>query len=292
MGNDPCQRKGCLRRSVTTQVNPLETIPLPRGLIVDMDGVLWHGDRPLPGLLEFFRFVARRGLRYLLATNNASRTPRQYRQKLARFGIEVAEEQILTSGVVTAAYLAEIYPPAETRLFVIGEAGLLDPLKEEGFQLIDGFDPENPADLVVVGKDETLTWEKLALATLHLNDGALFVATNGDTTLPTERGFVHGNGAILAALTAATGIEPTIVGKPEPFIYQHALKRLDIRPEEALVVGDRLETDILGACRAGIPSVLLLSGVSDEEDLKKVAYRPTWVLPDLEALTRKLEELL
>lgn len=263
-----------------------------RGLIVDMDGVLWHGQSPLPGIEAFAELLREEKFGYLFATNNASSTPRQYRERLARLGIPASEAQILTSGVVTAAYLAEIYPPPETTLFVIGEAGLIEPLREKGFLLTDSFDPEAPADLVVVGKDETLTWEKLALATLHLNAGALFVATNGDTTLPTERGLVHGNGAILAALKAATGLEPTIIGKPEPFLYQQALRRLGTRPQETLAVGDRLETDILGACRTGIPSVLLLSGVSSEEDLKRVAYRPTWVLPDLEALTRKLRELL
>lgn len=259
-----------------------------RALIIDMDGVLWRGNRPLPGLHEFFELIQRRELGYVLATNNASSTPRQYRQKLARFGIDVPEERILTSGIATAHHLVDLYPPEETRLYVIGEAGLLEPLREKGFQLTQGFDPEDPADVVVVGKDETLTWQKLAEATLHLNEGALFLATNGDTTLPTERGFTHGNGAILAALTAATGLQPTIVGKPEPFLYQHALRILSTRPEETLVIGDRLETDILGACRAGIPSALLLSGVSTEEDLRKVAYRPTWVLPDLKELTRKL----
>jgi 4-nitrophenyl phosphatase len=141
---------------------------------------------------------------------------------------------------------------------------------------------------VVCGKDETLTWAKLATATLNIRAGAKFIGTNADTTLPTEHGLTHGNGAILAALEAATGVTPTIIGKPEPIIYQQALTLLGVDPDETVAIGDRLETDILGAVRTGIRSIMVLTGVSTEEDLKEANYLPTWVMPDIRAITQAL----
>jgi 4-nitrophenyl phosphatase len=153
-------------------------------------------------------------------------------------------------------------------------------------------DKDNPnmgAHIVVCGKDSTLTWDKLATATLNIRAGAQFIGTNADTTLPTERGLTHGNGAILAALQAATGVEPIIIGKPEPIIYQQALALLGVDPALTVAIGDRLETDILGAVRTGIRSLMVLSGVSTEEDFKTTDYQPTWVMPDIRAVTQALK---
>lgn len=262
-----------------------------RALLIDMDGVLWHGAKPLPGLKEFFATLRALRVPFILLTNNASATLESYVLKLRRMGVEVRREEILTSGIATASYLAERYEPKATRVYAIGEEGLLSPLREAGFVLTASYKETDDfrADLVVVGKDETLTWDKLATATLNLNAGAAFFGTNADTTFPTELGITHGNGAILAALTAATGIAPTIIGKPEPIMYHQALARLKVEPQQALAIGDRLETDILGAVRAGIPSLLVLSGISREEDLQAVDYRPDWILPDLRAVTEMLK---
>ncbi|XSG84799.1 MAG: HAD-IIA family hydrolase [Methylohalobius sp. ZOD2] len=262
-----------------------------RALIVDMDGVLWRGSEPMPGIREFFRTLRGAGLPFILATNNASSTPRNYVAKLARMGVEVRAEEILTSGIATAHYLAEHHDPETTRVCVLGEEGLRHPLAEAGF-ILTGWHKETVdwrADIVVVGKDETLTWDKLATATLNLNAGARFIGTNADTTLPMELGFSHGNGAILAALTAATGLAPSIIGKPEPIMYRQALGRLGVEFHEVVAIGDRLETDILGAVRAGIRSLLVLTGVSTEADLKRAEYRPDWVLADIEAVTKVLQ---
>ena len=136
--------------------------------------------------------------------------------------------------------------------------------------------------------DRELTWHKLATAALNINAGAKFIGTNPDTSLPTELGFTHGNGAILAALQAATGVAPTIIGKPEPLMYQQALALLGVEPTETMAIGDRLETDILGAVRAGIRSLMVLTGVSSEEDLKTSDYRPDWVMKDIQELTEAL----
>jgi 4-nitrophenyl phosphatase len=192
--------------------------------------------------------------------------------------------------------LAEHYTPSETRVFVIGEDGAKQPLIERGFTLTGLYelndDKDNPnigADVVVCGMDQQLSWDKLATATLNIRAGAKFIGTNADTTLPTERGLTHGNGAILAALQAATGVTPTIIGKPEPIIYQQALALLGIDPAQTVAIGDRLETDILGAVRTGIRSLMVLTGVSSEEDFKTTDYRPTWVMADIRAVTQALK---
>jgi 4-nitrophenyl phosphatase len=270
-----------------------------RALIIDMDGVLWHGTNPIPGLTDFFQTLRELKIRFILATNNASQTPEQYVDKLARMGVTVTQNEILTSGIATALYLSERVNPVETRVFVVGEDGATQPLIERGFTLTGLYEVNNSsdtvkkgADIVVCGKDHTLTWDKLATATLNIRAGAKFIGTNADTTLPTELGITHGNGAILAALEVATGVTPTIIGKPEPIIYQQALALLGVDPAETVAIGDRLETDILGAVRSGIRSIMVLTGVSTEDDLNHADYQPTWVMPDISAVTQALQSLI
>jgi 4-nitrophenyl phosphatase len=269
-----------------------------RALIIDMDGVLWHGTHPIPGLTDFFQTLSDLQIRFILATNNASLTPEQYVSKLEQMGVTVARNQILTSGIATALYLSEQANPAETRVFVIGVDGATQPLIDRGFTLTGLYEVKKNddsvkkgVDIVVCGKDETLTWDKLATATLNIRAGAKFIGTNADTTLPTEHGITHGNGAILAALEVATGVKPTIIGKPEPIIYQQALALLGVDPDETVAIGDRLETDILGAIRTGIRSIMVLTGISSEEDLQASEYQPTWVMPDIRAITQALRSL-
>lgn len=267
-----------------------------RALIIDMDGVLWHGDQPLPELIDFFQTLRDRQLRFILATNNASRTVEQYVNKLAGMGVAVDRNEILTSSMATASYLAEHTDPALTRVFVIGESGARQPLIERGFTLTGLYEVNDAsgagtkvgADFVVCGMDRDLSWDKLATATLNIRAGAKFIGTNPDTTLPTEHGMTHGNGAILAALQAATGVVPIIIGKPEPPMYQQAIALLGADPAETIAIGDRLETDILGAVRAGIRSLMVLTGVSSEEDIHATDYQPTWVMPDIRAVTQAL----
>ncbi|WP_020159795.1 MULTISPECIES: HAD-IIA family hydrolase [Methylobacter] len=275
----------------------MESFTNIRAFIIDMDGVLWHGEQAQPGLQDFFQALHDNQIRFILATNNASLTPEQYVAKLARMGITTVDRSnILTSATATALYLAERNPPENTRIFIVGEDGLRQPLLDQGFMLTGLYEVNTDtqenlgAHIVVCGKDQTLTWDKLATATLNIRAGADFIGTNGDTTLPTEHGVTHGNGAILAALQVATGISPTIIGKPEPIIYQQALALLGVKPSETVAIGDRLETDILGAVRTGIRSLLVLSGISTEEDVKKSNYQPTWVMPDIRAVTEALRD--
>ena len=259
-----------------------------------MDGVLWHGDQAIAGLKEFFQVLREQQIPFILATNNASHTNEQYIKKLAAMGVAVEAREILTSGMATALYLAQHKDPANTRVFVLGEDGAIQPILEQGFTLTDLYQlsteatPGQGADIVVCGKDESINWDKLSTATLNLRAGAEFIATNGDTTLPTELGLIQGNGAILAALHAATGCTPKVIGKPEPIIYQQALALLGSSAENTIAIGDRLDTDILGAVRTGMRSLMVLTGASTREDIALIDYAPTWIMDDLKAVTAAL----
>ncbi len=273
----------------------MESLNNIRAFIIDMDGVLWHGEQALPGLIDFFQTLREKNIRFILATNNASLTPEQYVTKLSRMGVAIETSDILTSGTATALYLSKKVNPAKTRIFVVGEQGATQPLIDLGFTLttdyegnVDSHSTSAAAHFVVCGKDEALSWQKLAIATLNIRAGAQFIGTNADTTLPTERGLTHGNGAILAALEVATGVAPIIIGKPEPIMYQQALALLNVDPAETVAIGDRLGTDILGAVRTGIRSIMVLSGVSTENDITALDYKPTWVMDDICAITESL----
>ncbi len=275
-------------------MNPFSNI---NGLIIDMDGVLWHGSKPLPGLNDFFDTLRQLSLPFVLATNNASLTATQYIDKLTAFGVPVSAQEILTSGIATASYLAEHHPPELTWVYAIGESGLLEPLIEQGFELTGLDQIRDPIknigpDIVVSGLDRNLTWQKLSTATLNIRAGARFYGSNADTSLPTEKGVTIGNGAILKALEAATGQKPITIGKPKPIMYQQAMKVLNTSPEQTLAIGDRLDTDILGAINAGIRSILVLSGISSEQDLKQTDYAPTLVMQDIREITLALKNLL
>ncbi|MCK4492480.1 MAG: HAD-IIA family hydrolase [Methylococcales bacterium] len=257
-------------------------------LIIDMDGVLWHGDTPLAGLNHFFKTLREQSLPFILATNNSTLSALDYTLKLKAMNVEVEEKEILTSSMVTATYLATHYPPESNNIFMIGEQGLKKALLEKGYHLKETHEAPD-ADIVVCGLDRQLKWEKLETATLTLRAGAHFIATNGDSTLPTERGIIPGNGTILAALEVATdGIQAQCLGKPDVFMYEHALKLLDKEATKTIVIGDRLNTDILGAVRAGIRSVMVLSGISSRDDLMDVYYQPTWIMDDINELSHAI----
>lgn len=266
-----------------------------RALIIDMDGVLWHGNKAVAGLSEFFQTLRDLQIKFILATNNASSTPQQYVDKLSNMGVSVHLNEIMTSAMATAMYLAGQTEPSKTRVFVVGEDGAIEALKKQGFILTGLYEINGPdskgADIVVCGKDHSINWDKLATATLNIRSGARFIGTNGDNTLPTELGLIHGNGAILAALETATGVKPEIIGKPEPIMYQQAISRLGSDLSETVAIGDKLETDILGAVRTGIRSLMVLGGVSTEADLQQSDFKPTWVMPNLRSVTEALQAM-
>lgn len=257
-----------------------------KAFVFDMDGVLYRGDRLLGGVQAALDAIAVRGHRSMLATNNSTATPASYVTKLAAMGIEVPEESILTSGVATRDYLIETLEPGGG-LFVVGMPGLRA-------QLFDGspFHPvqygeEQPA-AVVVGLDFAFDYAKLKAANEAIRAGALFVATNTDATLPTEDGLVPGAGSIVAAVQVASGQAPIAIGKPETPLMVQALERMGASPEETVMIGDRLDTDVLAGARAGMLTVLVLTGVSTRDDVAAAPAAPDIILSDLTAFVDAL----
>ena len=225
-------------------------------LIVDMDGVLYLGDQPMPCLREFFDFLRARSIRFMLATNNSTRTSQAYTEKLAGMGVKVSPDEILVSGQATARFLACQYPHG-TRVHVFGMQPLKQAMEDEGFVLAD-----EDVELVVASMDREVTFEKLKRATLLIRGGARFIATNLDPTNPTTEGLAPGTGAMIAALQAASEVKPTAIGKPEPIMYQLAMEQMGAYPATTAAIGDRVDTDIVGGKRAGLMTICVLSGSS------------------------------
>ncbi len=247
-------------------------------ILLDMDGVLWRDNQPIVNLPAIFSKIARRDWHVALVTNNATRTIDQYVQKLHGFGVELPASQIINSAQAAGNYLKKRYPSGGN-VFVVGEDALVQSLLEYGFT-----HGEDHALAVVVALDRDLTYEKLSQATLLIRSGVPFIATNPDRTFPTPQGLVPGTGSILAALEAATETVPVIVGKPAPQMYWFAMERISAKPETTLVVGDRLETDIVGAQELGCLTALVLSGVTPPEKAYSWQPKPHWISPDLSSL--------
>ncbi|NLN69364.1 MAG: HAD-IIA family hydrolase [Chloroflexi bacterium] len=252
-----------------------------KGLIIDMDGVLWHDTQPIGDLPAIFEQIHVTGLKVILATNNATRTVGEYLKKLKDFGVKLAAWQVITSAQALAILLNQKFPQGAT-IYVVGQPSLKRTLTEQGFIMVS--EKEECADIVVTSMDYALTYAKLKHATLLIRKGSLFFSTNADTTLPTPEGLVPGSGSILVALEAASGRKAEVIGKPQPDIYKIALQRLRLKPEETLAIGDRLETDIAGAQVAGIRTALVLSGVSTQEQAQKYFPKPDIVAKDLTEL--------
>ena len=250
-------------------------------LVVDIDGTLLRGAQPLPGVSRFFAFLAARRIPFVVASNNSTKSAAAYQQKLASLGVPIATEQILTAGAATARFLASELRQG-TSLYVIGEPALETVLHQAGFTLLD--DANQPAEAVVVGGDSNLTYEKLKHATLLLQRGARFVGTNPDLLCPTEEGLVPEAGTTLAALEAATGVAPTVIGKPARHLFEMAVAAIDSRRATTAVLGDRLETDILGGQRAGLRTVLVTTGVDNESTMGQKGIEPDLVVSGLEEL--------
>src|SRR5512139_542520 len=261
-----------------TSTNP--ALSAFRYLITDMDGVLWRGREPMPGLVEFFQFLRHHDIRFVCATNNASTLPEKLAERLHGWGADVQPEEIVTSSVATVDYLADTLP-AGARLYVVGMEGLRLPLLQQGYKIA-----EDHVAAVVAGIDWDLTYDQLKRAALNIRAGAKFIGTNGDRTFPSSEGIIPGAGAILAAIETGTGVKPIVMGKPEPYLYEAALKRMQAVPAQTLVLGDRLETDILGAVRLKLKSALVLSGVTTREQLTTSDYQPDEVYADIAAVQK------
>jgi 4-nitrophenyl phosphatase len=249
-----------------------------RSMILDMDGVLWRGNEQIGNLKKIFKNIDEMGMATILATNNSTRTPQQYLQKLQDYGVELKPWQVLTSSQVAASYLSGLFPGGGP-VFIIGEEGLVSALEDEGF-----YNQYEGALAVVAGMDRHITYDKLSQACLLVRSGVRFIGTNADKTFPIPSGLVPGAGSLLAALETATDIHAHVVGKPEPDIFRAALHRLNCRPEHILAVGDRLETDIAGGQRLGCPTALVLSGVTNSIQAHEWTPKPEFIFDDLTSL--------
>ena len=262
-------------------------MPLPpyiKALILDMDGVLWHNGDPIINLPAVFNTITERGYKVTLATNNSTRTVEETRAIITSFGVNLAISQVTTSSMAAAALLKEKFPQGG-ELYVVGMEGIITALEAQGFRVFIGKDtPSNPL-AVVVGMDWDINYEKIAEAALLIQQGVPFYATNPDKTFPTTRGLMPGLGTLLSAIsTASLDVEPIVAGKPEPYLFQLAMQRMGVSPAETLVVGDRLETDILGGQNAGCKTALVLSGVTERAQAESWLPKVDFIAEDLGAL--------
>lgn len=254
-----------------------------KALILDLDGVLWRDTTPIGNLHENFNRICARGLKVALATNNATKTVDEYVEKLAGFNVSIEPWQVISSAVAAAEVLGKRFP-AGGAIFIVGENGIQRALEERGFTPIVDPADETPPVAVLSSFDRSVTFGKLRRATLHIRAGVPFYGTNPDKTFPTPAGLIPGSGAILAFLEAATSAEPIIIGKPQATMMYMALERLGTSPEETLVVGDRLETDIAAGQAAGCKTALVLSGVSTKEQADKWQPAPDFIVDQLKTL--------
>lgn len=259
---------------------PTDLRPI-RALISDLDGTLVAGNRPQPGLLPFLDLLRRRGIALTVVTNNTVRTPAEYSRKLAALGADIPPAQIITASIATAAYLrAEL--PAGAPVFVVGESGLAAALRAAGFTLVD--DSASPAAAVVVGGDRHITHDKLKHAIRHVRRGAAFIGTNPDLLVPVEDGLAPEAGVLLAAVAAGAGVSPTVIGKPERPLLDLAMQQMGSTPATTAILGDRLDTDILGGQRLGLTTILVTTGVDDVAAIRAKGIVPDLAVDGLEAL--------
>lgn len=246
-----------------------------KGYLIDLDGTMYRGTEVIQEAADFVNKLNERGIPYLFVTNNSSRTPAQVAEKLCDFGVKATEEQVFTTSLATANYIYE--KNKEASVYVIGEEGLMTAMKEKGFPFANEH-----ADYVVMGIDREISYEKLAIACLAVRNGAVFISTNADIALPTERGLLPGNGSLTSVISVSTQTQPIFIGKPESIIMEQALQVIGTKKEETLMIGDYYDTDIMAGMNAGLDTLLVHTGVTTKELLKGYEKQPTFVLDSLD----------
>ena len=249
----------------------MEKLRAKKGYICDMDGVIYHGDRLLPGVKEFVDWLYRENKKFLFLTNASSRSPKELQQKLGRMGLDVDESHFYTSALATAKFLSHQSPNCSA--YVIGDPGLYNALHDAGIT-INTVDP----DYVIVGETSNYNYESICQAVRHVLRGAKLIGTNTDLTGPTEQGIVPACRALVAPIEAATGKQAYYVGKPNPLMMRTGLRLLDVHSGDAAMIGDRMDTDMVAGIESGLDTVLVLSGITGRADIKKFPYRPRLVL--------------
>ena len=248
----------------------MESLRDKKGFLCDMDGVIYHGNRLLPGADSFVKWLRKEDKKFLFLTNSSERSPRELKQKMARLGIDIGEGHFYTSALATADFVSSQKPGASA--YVIGEAGLLNALYESGITMND----VNP-DYVIVGETRNYHYESIVRAVNLVLAGAKLIGTNPDVTGPAEYGIVPACGALIAPIEIATRRKAYFIGKPNPLMLRTGIKRLGCAREEAAIIGDRMDTDIISGIESEIDTVLVLSGVSTRETLKEFPYTPKYV---------------
>jgi NagD protein len=246
----------------------------PECWLTDMDGVLVREEHALPGAVEFLARLVERERRFLVLTNNSIFTPRDLSARLARSGLMIPEEAIWTSALATATFLADQLPGGSA--YVIGEAGMTTALHEVGYTLTDR-DP----DFVVLGETRTYSFEAITRAIRLIETGARFIATNPDVTGPSEEGPLPATGSVAALITKATGRDPYFVGKPNPMMLRSALNKIEAHSENTVMVGDRMDTDVVAGIEAGLDTILVLTGSTSRKDIERFPWRPGRVLDSI-----------
>jgi NagD protein len=249
----------------------IENIKGKEGFIIDMDGVIYHGNRLLPGVTDFLSWLEESGKKYLFLTNSSERTPKELQEKLKRLGITVGEEHFYTSALATASFLANQKPNGSA--YIIGDAGLIHALYSVGYT-VNNVSP----DYVVVGDTHSYNFEKIELAVNLVIRGAKLIGTNPDVSGPVEVGITPSTKALIAPIEIASGKKAYYVGKPNPLMMRSALKRLGVKREDAIVIGDRMDTDIRCGLESEIDTLLVLSGITDKSEIDNYPYCPHYVL--------------
>ncbi|WP_141603779.1 TIGR01457 family HAD-type hydrolase [Terrilactibacillus laevilacticus] len=248
------------------------------GFLIDLDGTMYRGTEKIEAAVQFVKKLKEKDINYLFVTNNSTRTKEVVAESLQQFGVPATPDDVLTTSMATAQFIKDENPNAS--VYFIGEAGLKQALEEVGLK----YEEENP-DYVVMGMDREITYEKLTKACLAVRKGAKFVSTNPDIALPTEQGFLPGNGSLTSVVSVSTMVDPIFIGKPEPIIVEQALKKIGTAAERTIMVGDNYHTDILAGLRAGIDTLLVHTGVTTKEMLLAIKEKPTYALSSLEEWT-------
>lgn len=251
--------------------NFVANIKAKEGFIIDMDGVIYHGNKLLPGVTDFLKWLEESGKKFLFLTNSSERTPKELHEKLKRLGIIVGEEHFYTSALATASFLANQKPNGSA--YVIGDAGLIHALYSAGYS-VNNVNP----DYVVVGDTHSYNFEKVEMAVNLVLNGAKLIGTNSDISGPIETGITPSTKALIAPIEIAAGKKAYFVGKPNPLMMRSALKRLGVRREDAIVIGDRMDTDVRCGLESELDTLLVLSGITDREGIGQFPYRPRYIL--------------
>jgi len=239
--------------------------------LTDMDGVLWHEGKPIPGAKELIKKWTDSETPFLVLTNNSIYTPRDLSARLRAGGLDVPEERIYTSALATADFIRSQVPKGTA--YVIGDAGLTTAMHEIGYVMTE----VNP-DFVVLGETRNLSFENLTKAVRLINNGSRFIATNPDATGPSNEGPLPATGAVAALITKATGKDPYIVGKPNPMMFRSAMRKIKAHSESTGMIGDRMDTDVVAGIEAGLHTVLVRTGISDDAEIARYPFRPTEIL--------------